>query len=217
MHNGGARKGDRPTDALAPLVDTGALSRQGTIMRSPRYSTRGPALVTAWSRLAWRTGEMMLASAEVIAVRSSQVLAAGVNPDARDRAECVRMVSEKWEASLESGAGVGGGGDGPVDARCAARGGPMCGSCSARSRRWRPAQRRRRRARGSPARSPPGGADAQSLDARGGRTRKRGARPAASAHARERAAVAPAEAVGRRARRVHVHSSCPRTTSSTAW
>ena len=68
----------------------------------------GPAtLAAAWSRLAWRTGETMLASSEVIARRSTAAWLAGATPDAHERAERVRMVSEKIDASLECGSAVG--------------------------------------------------------------------------------------------------------------
>lgn len=69
-------------------------------------AAQSAALATAWSRLAWRTGEMLVASSEVIAARSAQMLAGGVAPDERHRAECTRMVTEKWEASVESGSAV---------------------------------------------------------------------------------------------------------------
>lgn len=50
---------------------------------------------------------MMLASSEVIARRSTAAWVAGTSPDAHERAERVRMISEKIEASVESGSAVG--------------------------------------------------------------------------------------------------------------
>ena len=68
----------------------------------------GPAsLAAAWSRLAWRAGETMLASSEVIARRSTSAWLAGAMPDTHERAERVRMVSEKIDASAECGSAVG--------------------------------------------------------------------------------------------------------------
>jgi len=68
----------------------------------------GPgALVAAWSRLAWRAGETMLASSEVIARRSTAAWLAGATPDVHEQAERVRMVSEKIDASVECGSAVG--------------------------------------------------------------------------------------------------------------
>ena len=50
---------------------------------------------------------MMLASSEVIARRSTAAWLAGATPDTHERAERVRMVSEKIDASLECGSAVG--------------------------------------------------------------------------------------------------------------
>ncbi|MEI9905139.1 MAG: polyhydroxyalkanoate granule-associated phasin [Asticcacaulis sp.] len=56
----------------------------------------------AWSRLAMRGGEMMLASAEVIGHRSFHMMMAGNDPSARDRAEFTLMRQEKIDAAQES-------------------------------------------------------------------------------------------------------------------
>ena len=50
---------------------------------------------------------MMLASSEVVARRSTAAWLAGAKPDLHERAERVRMVSEKIDASLECGSAVG--------------------------------------------------------------------------------------------------------------
>ena len=55
-----------------------------------------------WTRLAWKTGEMMLASAQVIHHRTGRMAAAGVTPSARDRREFALMGQEKIEAGVES-------------------------------------------------------------------------------------------------------------------
>jgi len=49
----------------------------------------------------------MLASSEVIARRSTAAWLAGATPDVHERAERLRMVTEKVDASVESGAAVG--------------------------------------------------------------------------------------------------------------
>lgn len=49
----------------------------------------------------------MLASSEVIARRSTAAWLAGATPDVGERAERVRMVSEKIDASMECGSAVG--------------------------------------------------------------------------------------------------------------
>jgi hypothetical protein len=56
----------------------------------------------AWMEIGWKTGEMLLASAQVIAHRTSRIAAAGPRPGARDRRELTRMVQEKAEAAAES-------------------------------------------------------------------------------------------------------------------
>ena len=68
--------------------------------RSRTPSPANPFLV--WSRLAWKTGEMMLASAQVIQHRTSRMAAAGAAPSARDRREFALMGQEKIEAGVES-------------------------------------------------------------------------------------------------------------------
>ena len=55
-----------------------------------------------WSQLAWKTGVMMLESAEVIGHRSARMAVAGLSPSARDRREFTRMSEEKVEAGFES-------------------------------------------------------------------------------------------------------------------
>jgi hypothetical protein len=56
----------------------------------------------AWTRLALKTGEMLLASSVVIHHRSNRIAAAGSNPGARDRREFMLMGQEKLEAAAES-------------------------------------------------------------------------------------------------------------------
>lgn len=50
-----------------------------------------------------KTGEMMLASAQVIGHRTARMAAAGATPGARDRRELALMGSEKLEAGARSG------------------------------------------------------------------------------------------------------------------
>ena len=59
-----------------------------------------------WSRLAWKTGEMAVASAQVIGHRASRLGIAGAVPSARDQRELALMGREKGEALLESSQAV---------------------------------------------------------------------------------------------------------------
>ena len=65
-----------------------------------RPSFTNPFLV--WTRLAWKTGEMMLASAQVIHHRTGRMATAGATPSVRDRREFALMGQEKLEAGVES-------------------------------------------------------------------------------------------------------------------
>ena len=65
-----------------------------------RYSFANPFLI--WADLAFKTGEMMLASAQVIGHRTGRMAAAGPSPSARDRREFTLMGQEKIEAAAES-------------------------------------------------------------------------------------------------------------------
>jgi hypothetical protein len=56
----------------------------------------------AWSDLAWKIGEMSIASAEVIAHRTARMTTAGPMPSARDQQEFALMGQEKFDASMES-------------------------------------------------------------------------------------------------------------------
>ena len=56
----------------------------------------------AWNELAMKTGEMMLASAQVIQHRTGRLVTAGPNPSLRDRREFTLMGQEKVEAIAES-------------------------------------------------------------------------------------------------------------------
>ncbi len=55
-----------------------------------------------WSAFAWKTGEMMLASVQVIGHRSKRMLSAGNSPSAGDRRELALMGQEKFAAAAES-------------------------------------------------------------------------------------------------------------------
>jgi hypothetical protein len=72
--------------------------------RSSTTSVTNPFLV--WTRLAWKTGEMMLASAQVIHHRTGLMAAAGATPSARDRREFALMGQEKIEAGVESASAI---------------------------------------------------------------------------------------------------------------
>lgn len=70
-----------------------------------RFATFNP--FQSWAALALRTGEMLLASAQVIGHRSARIAAAGAMPDARDRREFTLMGQEKIDAVAESALAVG--------------------------------------------------------------------------------------------------------------
>lgn len=56
----------------------------------------------SWGTLAWKTGEMMLASGQVIGHRTGRLLAAGHSPGAQDRREFALMGQEKIAAMAEA-------------------------------------------------------------------------------------------------------------------
>jgi hypothetical protein len=72
--------------------------------RSRTPSFTNPFVV--WTRLAWKTGEMMLASAQVIHHRTGRMSAAGATPSARDRREFALMGQEKLEAGVEAASAI---------------------------------------------------------------------------------------------------------------
>jgi hypothetical protein len=55
-----------------------------------------------WSRLVWKTGEIAIASVQVIAHRTNRLALAGAVPSARDQREFALMGREKGAAVLES-------------------------------------------------------------------------------------------------------------------
>jgi len=57
---------------------------------------------SVWADVAWKTCEMMAASAEVIGHRAGRMAVAGPLPDARDQREFALMGQEKIEAAAES-------------------------------------------------------------------------------------------------------------------
>ena len=60
-----------------------------------------------WSRLAWKFGEMAVASMPVIGDRTSRLAFAGTIPDARDQRELTLMGQEKGEAAWAAAQAVG--------------------------------------------------------------------------------------------------------------
>lgn len=68
--------------------------------RSSFFPSANPFML--WSTLAFKTWEMMLASAQVIGHRTGRMALAGPAPNARDRREFHRMGQEKIEAAAES-------------------------------------------------------------------------------------------------------------------
>lgn len=65
------------------------------------YSCFAPFML--WGDLAVKTGELMMASAQVIGHRTARMALAGPTPGARDRREFARMGEEKLEAGAQSG------------------------------------------------------------------------------------------------------------------
>jgi hypothetical protein len=76
---------------------------QRNIMRTASFSTLYGNPFIAWTQLAWKTGELMMSSAEVIGRRVSGMALAGPVPGLRDRREMALMSSEKMQAAAESG------------------------------------------------------------------------------------------------------------------
>jgi hypothetical protein len=68
--------------------------------RSPPINAANPFL--AWTTLALKTNEMLLASVQVISHRSNRIAKAGILPSARDQQEFALMGQEKIEAAAES-------------------------------------------------------------------------------------------------------------------
>ena len=71
-------------------------------MRKNNSGFPATAPLLAWTKLAWKTGEMMAASAQVIQHRSNRIACAGPVPCARDQREFRLMGQEKIEAAIES-------------------------------------------------------------------------------------------------------------------
>jgi hypothetical protein len=81
------------------LMENGVKRRS----KAPRI-TANPS--TLWSSLAMKTGEMMLASAQVINHRTGRIARAGASPNSRDRREFTLMGQEKIAAASESAQAV---------------------------------------------------------------------------------------------------------------
>lgn len=60
-----------------------------------------------WSRLAWKAGEMAMASTQVIGHRTHRLTLAGTHPSARDQQELVLMGQEKLQAAADATQAVG--------------------------------------------------------------------------------------------------------------
>lgn len=73
--------------------------------RITRRASSNPFL--AWTDLAVKVGEMSMASAQVIAHRTTRMAAAGPNPNAGDQREFTRMGQEKIAAATESAQAMG--------------------------------------------------------------------------------------------------------------
>ncbi len=69
--------------------------------------SRSPALLAnpfaLWSTLGMKTMQMQASAAQVIAIRTTRMALAGINPGPADRRENSRMVSEKVDAFSQAG------------------------------------------------------------------------------------------------------------------
>ena len=74
---------------------------------APGLATLSVTPMLAWFKVAVTTGEMMMASAQVIQHRTQRMANAGIVPNARDRKEFVLMGQEKAEAFTQSAQQVG--------------------------------------------------------------------------------------------------------------
>jgi hypothetical protein len=72
--------------------------------RRPRLYNANPFV--PWTTLALKTGEMMLASAQVISHRTTRIAQAGAIPNVRDRREFTLMGQEKLDAAAASAQAV---------------------------------------------------------------------------------------------------------------
>jgi hypothetical protein len=73
--------------------------------RSPYSLSLNPFLI--WTDLAFKSGEMLLASAQVIGHRTQRMALAGPTPNARDQREFTLMGEEKIVAAAESAQAIG--------------------------------------------------------------------------------------------------------------
>ncbi len=71
-------------------------------MKSRRNRSQYSNPFLLWTELAFKTGEMMLASAQVIGHRTARMAAAAPAPSERDRREFALMGQEKIDAASES-------------------------------------------------------------------------------------------------------------------
>ena len=62
--------------------------------------------MASWNRLAWLTGEMLLASADVIQRRTGRMAKAGYPLSAKDQKEFTHMIQEKIDAGREAAAAL---------------------------------------------------------------------------------------------------------------
>ena len=72
-----------------------------------RASTIGGYVYWPWFDLAMRFAEMSTAASQVVAHRAQRIVAAGANPNARDRREFSLMRQEKFDAATLSAQAIG--------------------------------------------------------------------------------------------------------------
>jgi hypothetical protein len=99
----GANEGRRPGLLLAQCTLFIILHVIGTRVKRRNNTSKLTANPLAlWTGLAIKTGEMALASAQVIVHRTNRIAAAGLSPNSRDRREFALMGQEKMAAASES-------------------------------------------------------------------------------------------------------------------
>jgi hypothetical protein len=76
--------------------------KKGITMKRHHSRLYGANPLLPWTELAMKTGEMMLASAQVISHRTTRMAQAGPMPNERDRREFTLMGQEKLDAAAAS-------------------------------------------------------------------------------------------------------------------
>lgn len=110
MHNRQERIFEARITVIQPVHSSQLYSRIILLERAVKRRSNAPRItatpLTLWAGLATKTGEMMMASAQVINHRTARIAAAGVSPNSHDRREFALMGQEKIAAMSESAQAV---------------------------------------------------------------------------------------------------------------